>query len=85
MLKKAKNTIQALEPKSKVPKQFSILFDNGSEFIKELEALFSKMMADWLINYNTIISHHSLNMKNPVQYSIENHEEWHMLWTNTIH
>jgi len=112
------------------PKQFSILSDNGSEFMKDFETLlqekglthywtyprspkmnahnerfnrtiqegfidyhedllftdidlFNEMMADWLIDYNTIIPHHSLNMKNPVQYLIENHEECHMLWTNT--
>jgi transposase InsO family protein len=113
------------------PKQFAILSDNGSEFMKEFEALlqakglthywtyprspkmnahnerfnrtiqeqfvdfyedllftdidlFNEKMADWLIDYNTIIPHHSLNMKNPVQYLIENHHECHMLWTNTI-
>jgi len=112
------------------PKQFSILSDNGSEFMKEFEALlqekglthywtyprspkmnahnerfnrtiqeqfvdfhedllftdidlFNHYLADWLIDYNTIIPHHSLNMKNPVQYLIENHPECHMLWTNT--
>jgi len=112
------------------PKQFAILSDNGSEFMKEFEALlqqkglthywtyprspkmnahnerfnrtiqeqfvdfyedllftdidlFNQYMADWLIDYNTIIPHHSLNMKNPVQYLIENHNECHMLWTNT--
>jgi hypothetical protein len=47
--------------------------------------LFNEKMADWLIDYNTIIPHHSLNMKNPVQYLIENHHECHMLWTNTTH
>ena len=112
------------------PKQFAILSDNGSEFMKEFETLlqvkglthywayprspkmnahnerfnrtiqeqfvdfnedllftdidlFNQMMADWLIDYNTIIPHHSLNMKNPVQYLIENNKECHMLWTNT--
>jgi len=40
-------------------------------------------MADWLIDYNTIIPHHSLNMKSPVQYLFEYHHECHMLWTNT--
>ena len=92
------------------PKQFSILSDNGSEFMKDFETLlqekglthywtyprspkmnahnerfnrtlqegfvdyhedllfsdidlFNEMMADWLIDYNTIIPHHSLNMK----------------------
>ncbi|MDD3591973.1 MAG: integrase core domain-containing protein [Sulfurovum sp.] len=113
------------------PKQFAILSDNGSEFMKEFETLlqekglthywtyprnpkmnahnerfnrtiqeqfvdynedllftdivlFNQRMADWLIDYNTLIPHHSLNMKNPVQYLIENHRECQMLWTNTI-
>jgi len=112
------------------PKQFAILSDNGSEFMKEFETLlqekglthywtyprspkmnahnerfnrtiqeqfvdfhedllftdmnlFNEMMADWLIDYNTIIPHHSLQMRSPVQYLIENYEECHMLWTNT--
>jgi len=33
-------------------------------------------MKNWLIEYNTIIPHHSLHM--------ENHEKYHMLWTNVI-
>lgn len=45
--------------------------------------LFNQKMADWLIDYNTIIPHHSLQMKSPVQYLIENHHECHMWWTNT--
>jgi len=112
------------------PKQFSILSDNGSEFMKEFESLlqqkglthywtyprspkmnahnerfnrtlqeqfvdfyedllftdidlFNQYMANWLIDYNTIIPHHSLQMKSPVKYLIENHSECHMLWTNT--
>ena len=113
------------------PKEFAILSDNGSEFMKEFEQLlqnkglthywtyprspkmnahnerfnrtlqeqfvdfyedliftdidlFNEYMADWLIKYNTIIPHHSLYMKSPVQYLIENHSECHMLWTNTL-
>ncbi len=111
-------------------REFSILSDNGSEFMKEFEQLlqnkglthywtyprspkmnahnerfnrtlqeqfidfyedllftdidlFNEYLADWLIKYNTIIPHHSLNMKSPVQYLVENHSECHMLWTNT--
>jgi len=45
--------------------------------------LFNQQMADWLIDYNTIIPHHSFDMKNLVQYLIENHQEFYMLWTNT--
>ena len=112
------------------PKSFAILSDNGSEFMKEFDALikekglthywtyprspkmnahnerfnrtiqeqfidfnedllyididlFNQKMADWLIDYNTKIPHHSLKMKTPVQYLLENHSECHMLWTNT--
>jgi len=112
------------------PKSFAILSDNGSEFMKEFDALlqekglthywtyprspkmnahnerfnrtiqeqfidyyedllyvdidlFNQKMAKWLIDYNTKIPHHSLKMKTPVQYLIENHQECHMLWTNT--
>ncbi len=112
------------------PKSFAILSDNGSEFLKEFEALikekglthywtyprspkmnahnerfnrtiqeqfvdfyedllftdielFNKKMADWLIDYNTKIPHHSLLMKTPVEYLLEKCPECHMLWTNT--
>ena len=30
--------------------------------------LFNLKMSHWLIRYNTIIPHHSLNMKTPTQY-----------------
>jgi len=40
-------------------------------------------MANWLIDYNTKIPHHSLLMKTPVQYLIENNPQCQMLWTNT--
>jgi transposase InsO family protein len=113
------------------PKSLSILSDNGSEFMKEFDALvkqkglkhywtyprspkmnahnerfnrtlqeqfvdfnddllftdielFNQKMANWLIDYNTIIPHHSLQMKSPVQYLCENHYECHMWWTNTL-
>jgi len=46
--------------------------------------LFNEKMADWLIDYNTKIPHHSLQMKTPVQYLIENNPQCHMLWTNTV-
>ncbi|MDD3463590.1 MAG: hypothetical protein PHW07_08170, partial [Sulfurospirillaceae bacterium] len=42
-----------------------------------------KKMADWLIDYNTIIPHHGLHMKTPVQYLLETNPQCHMLWTNT--
>ena len=45
--------------------------------------LFNEKMANWLIDYNTIIPHHSLQMKTPVQSLIENNPLCHMYWTNT--
>ena len=44
---------------------------------------FNQEMANWLIDYNTKIPHHSLLMKTPVQYLFENNPQCHMLWTNT--
>ena len=134
--KHAKHTSRALEAliegvignvaiKAK-PESFAILSDNGSEFMKEFDALlkekqithywtypknpkmnahnerfnrtlqeqfvdfhedllftdldlFNQMMAQWLIDYNTKIPHHALQMKAPVQYLIENYPECHML------
>ena len=46
--------------------------------------LFNEKMADWLIDYNTIIPHHSLQMKSPVQYLLNTNPQCHMYWTNTI-
>ena len=39
--------------------------------------------ANWLIDYNTIIPHSSLNYNSPVKYLLENHFECHMYWTYT--
>jgi transposase InsO family protein len=46
---------------------------------------FNEEMANWLIDYNTKIPHHSLQMKTPVQYLLENNPQCQMLWTNTIY
>ncbi len=45
--------------------------------------LFNHKMGDWLIEYNTNIPHHSLGLKSPIQYLIQNNPQCHMLWTNT--
>ncbi|WP_201353138.1 integrase core domain-containing protein [Hydrogenimonas urashimensis] len=47
--------------------------------------LFNQKMAEWLVDYNTLIPHHSLRLKPPVQYLIEHHPECHMWWTNTCY
>ncbi len=44
---------------------------------------FNKHLANWLIDYNTIIPHSSLNYNSPVQYLLNNHNECHMYWTYT--
>jgi len=46
--------------------------------------LFNQKMASWLIDYNTKIPHHSLQMNSPVQYLLKNNPQCHMYWTNTI-
>ena len=40
-------------------------------------------MADWLMDYNTKIPHHSLLMKTPVEYLVENNPLCHMYWMDT--
>ena len=47
--------------------------------------LFNEKMADWLIDYNTKIPHHSLQMKSPVQYLLNTNPQCHMYWTNTFY
>jgi len=44
---------------------------------------FNKKLADWLIDYNTKIPHHSLFLKSPVQFLLDNYNECHMYWTYT--
>lgn len=46
--------------------------------------LFNEKMANWLIDYNTIIPHYSLQMKPPVEYLIQNNPQCHMYWTCTM-
>ncbi|MCV6599360.1 MAG: integrase core domain-containing protein [Alphaproteobacteria bacterium] len=46
--------------------------------------LFNEKMADWLIDYNTKIPHHSLQMNSPVQYLLNINPQCHMYWTYTL-
>ena len=46
--------------------------------------LFNEKLSDWLIQYNTIIPHHSLGLKPPVRWLMENYPECQRLWTNTL-
>ena len=41
---------------------------------------FSRKMAKWFIDYNTILPHTSLEYKTPVEYSIMKDKKCHMLW-----
>ncbi|HCO77156.1 MAG TPA: hypothetical protein DIT50_03055 [Rhodocyclaceae bacterium] len=45
---------------------------------------FNQKLAQWLIDYNTVLPHHSLDLKAPVQWLMENHKECQRYWTNTI-
>jgi len=46
--------------------------------------LFNRKMAEWLVEYNTVLPHHSLGLKQPIKWLIENHPECQRYWTNTI-
>nr|WP_249419432.1 integrase core domain-containing protein [Hydrogenophilus thiooxidans] len=45
--------------------------------------LFNQKLGQWLIDYNTVLPHHSLGLKAPVQWLLENHKECQRYWTNT--
>ena len=45
---------------------------------------FNRELAQWIVQYNTIIPHHSLNLTSPLQYLIDNHPQCQRYWTNTI-
>ena len=36
---------------------------------------FNRRLAEWLIGYNTVLPHHSLGLKPPVRWLLENHPE----------
>ena len=44
---------------------------------------FNQKMAEWLIDYNTKIPHHSLQLLSPVQCFIQQQPECQMWWTYT--
>ena len=44
---------------------------------------FNQKMADWLVFYNTERPHQALALLSPVQSSMINQPECHMLWTYT--
>jgi len=45
---------------------------------------FNRRLAGWLMDYNTVLPHHSLGLKPPVRWLLENHPECQRLWTNTL-
>ena len=45
---------------------------------------FNQKMADWLIDYHTKIPHHSLQLRSPIQYLIQQQPECQIWWTYTV-
>ena len=39
--------------------------------------------AEWLVDYNTKTPHHSLELRSPIQYLIQQQPECQMWWTYT--
>lgn len=46
-------------------------------------AAFNRQLADWLIQYNTVIPHHSLGLQSPIQWLLHHHPECQRYWTHT--
>ena len=51
--------------------------------MKDLIELYKKAMAKWIINYNAILPHSSLEYKSPVEYAIIKDKKCQMLWKDT--
>lgn len=47
------------------------------------QQVFSQLLTEWNLYYNTKRRHHSLGLKSPLQYLVENNQMSHMLWTYT--
>ncbi len=45
--------------------------------------IFNQLLADWNIYYNTKRRHHSLGLKSPLQYLLDNNQMSQMSWTYT--
>ena len=47
-------------------------------------AAFNRKLADWLVDYNTVLPHHSLGLQSPVNFLIHNQPECQRWWTYTM-
>ena len=46
-------------------------------------ALFNRKMAAWLVEYNTVIPHHSLGLQTPIQFLFQQLPQCQRYWTHT--
>ncbi len=46
-------------------------------------ALFNRKMAAWLVEYNTVIPHHSLGLQTPIQFGFQQLPQCQRYWTHT--
>jgi len=44
---------------------------------------FNQKLADWLVTYNTVLPHHSLDLQSPLCYLLHHQPECQRWWTNT--
>ena len=44
---------------------------------------FNRRLANWLVDYNIVLPHHSLGLKSPVKWLIKKYPECQRYWTNT--
>ena len=45
---------------------------------------FNRKLAEWLVQYNTVLPHHSLGLEPPVKWLLKRYPECQRLWTNTL-
>jgi len=44
---------------------------------------FNRKLAEWLVQYNTVLPHHSLGLEPPVKWLLKRYPECQRLWINT--
>ncbi len=57
--------------------------DYHDELLLDNITQFNQKLAQWLIQYNTILPHHGIGLKTPIQCLAEYQPDCHMYWTNT--
>ena len=57
--------------------------DDYEDLLVDDLAAFNRKLVDWLLAYNAVLPHHSLNHQSPVQFLIQHQPECQRWWPHT--